>query len=415
MDDEARSQPNDRAIVPEVNPADIKAVWTKQKAEKERLGKPSPGQAFIVIIDNYRPICSPGADLVAVTNRLGHLNMLQAFCEAKGLTLPGMKDGNPTDAVFKAFAVVPVAEVEPDRRHRWTIDLEELIHLIRNESGELQPTFEQDRFDKETQAQLKEYYNKPLPEPAGPVPEVDPADFRAMWNLSTPGPRSRRVFPPSTFNSDMSAVMWRHAMLFHLRRQSQAAGHTMPGLKEDGEPSSAVFRAFSAVPMMWRSTDFMGSMLSGDPSSWRELPWPFDVNELFRTIEKESREAAPDNGEGERADESVPQVDPADLKTAWAWQVFDRPGPTVELPPGNYDTGVLMFRYLMLYMLQRHEGRTFPGFLQDGEPSDAVFKAFAAVPMTMIEMQKQYPPSRWPFDMEELTRLIQKEVGEPTP
>jgi hypothetical protein len=53
MDDEARSQPNDRAVVPEVNPADIRAVWTKQKAEKEHLGKPSPGQSFIVVIDSY--------------------------------------------------------------------------------------------------------------------------------------------------------------------------------------------------------------------------------------------------------------------------------------------------------------------------------------------------------------------------
>jgi hypothetical protein len=268
MNHEARSQPNDGDVVPEVNRADIKAVWTKQKAEKERLGKPSPGQSFIVVVDSYRPICSAGADLVAVTNRLGHLNMLQGFCEAKGLTLPGMKDGNPTDAVFKGFAVVPVAELEPDRRHRWTIDLEELIHLIRNESGEPQPTFEQDRFYKETQAQLKEYYNKSLPEPAGPVPEVNPVDFRAMWNMAAPGARSRRVFPPSTFNSDMSAVMWRLEMLLYLRRQSQAAGHTMPGLQEDGEPSNAVFRAFSVVPMMWRSADSMASMLTGDPSSY---------------------------------------------------------------------------------------------------------------------------------------------------
>lgn len=35
-DDEARAQPHVRAVVPEVDPADIKAVWTTQKAQTLR-------------------------------------------------------------------------------------------------------------------------------------------------------------------------------------------------------------------------------------------------------------------------------------------------------------------------------------------------------------------------------------------
>jgi hypothetical protein len=46
--------------------------------------------------------------------------------------------------------------------------------------------------------------------------------------------------------------------------------------------------------------------------------------------------------------------------------------------------------------------------MQNGKPTDAVFKAFAIVPMSGL--RRGDPPHEWPpFDVDELFRLIEKE------
>jgi hypothetical protein len=65
----------------------------------------------------------------------------------------------------------------------------------------------------------------------------------------------------------------------------------------------------------------------------------------------------------------------------------------------------------MLQFIARRTGRTLPEIpiTQDGKPTEAVFKALAALPLTANPRGK--PPEKWPpFDADELFRLIQKEL-----
>jgi hypothetical protein len=85
--------------IPIVDPADIKALW-QQSEDLE--GQPrEPGSMLMI----YRTAvaCSPGADIASIVYRLG---MLELAKTAMGLNLRVSLDGEPTDAVFKAFATI---------------------------------------------------------------------------------------------------------------------------------------------------------------------------------------------------------------------------------------------------------------------------------------------------------------------
>jgi hypothetical protein len=60
----------------------------------------------------------------------------------------------------------------------------------------------------------------------------------------------------------------------------------------------------------------------------------------------------------------------------------------------------------MLQMLSGSGGLISP-WLHEGEPDDAVFKVVATVPM--IGLQVGTPRQGFPFDAEELIKLIEKE------
>jgi hypothetical protein len=47
-----------------------------------------------------------------------------------------------------------------------------------------------------------------------------------------------------------------------------------------------------------------------------------------------------------------------------------------------------------------------------GEPSDAIFKAFAKVPMKVMAPNVEHDDSL-PFDLDELTQMIEKEIASP--
>jgi hypothetical protein len=60
----------------------------------------------------------------------------------------------------------------------------------------------------------------------------------------------------------------------------------------------------------------------------------------------------------------------------------------------------------VLQMLSASGGLISP-WLRDGKPDDAVFKVFATAPM--IGLQPGAPRQGFPFDAEELIKLIKKE------
>ena len=121
-------------------------------------------------------------------------------------------------------------------------------------------------------------------------------------------------------------------------------------------------------------------------------------------------------------DNSIPAVNPADLKTLWKLQndlekQYGRQG-VIMGAVGLDQQGVLssgagfgdvFYRLSWLRHLQilSEAGRlTFP-WIHDGEPDDAVFKALAIVPMTGRVPGVTYEGP--PFDVEELIWLIKRE------
>lgn len=63
------------------------------------------------------------------------LGVLNRMSKVGGPTLPGMKDDKPTDALFRAFAVVPMTGRRTDGpRVGFPVDMEKLIRLVNIES-----------------------------------------------------------------------------------------------------------------------------------------------------------------------------------------------------------------------------------------------------------------------------------------
>jgi hypothetical protein len=62
--------------------------------------------------------------------------MLQMLSESGGLISPWLHDGKPDDAVFKVVATLPMIGLQLVPREGLSIDAEELITLIRKESGD---------------------------------------------------------------------------------------------------------------------------------------------------------------------------------------------------------------------------------------------------------------------------------------
>jgi hypothetical protein len=118
----------------------------------------------------------------------------------------------------------------------------------------------------------------------------------------------------------------------------------------------------------------------------------------------------------------VAAVAPADLKSVWAMQddVQARsPGQQVAISaelwrsscgPGA-DVRAVFFRVSMLRMLQMLSGSggLISPWLHDGQPDDVVFKVVATLPM--IGLQLGTPRQGFPFDVEELIKLIKEESG----
>jgi hypothetical protein len=92
--------------VPAVDGADIKSVWTIH----QDLEAHHPGGVVGVDISILEKICSPGADICAVTYRLGMLELLE-MCPGD-LLAPWKRSGAFNEAVFRVAATIPMKWME---------------------------------------------------------------------------------------------------------------------------------------------------------------------------------------------------------------------------------------------------------------------------------------------------------------
>lgn len=93
----------------------------------------APNETFGVNVDSYRQVCGPGADVGAVWYRVSMLGLLQMMSKEAGEpALSGLTGGKPSDAVFKALAIVPMTGMNPGVvRDGPPFDPDELVRLIR--------------------------------------------------------------------------------------------------------------------------------------------------------------------------------------------------------------------------------------------------------------------------------------------
>jgi hypothetical protein len=111
--------------VPEVDPQDMKAVWTLARNTKARF----PGEN--VGVAGWERSLKPGADAEAVRHRISLLGMVVRHAnelELQEVLAPFLNDGEPSDAMFRAMAEVPMEGVqEGEIYHGFPFDFSEFL------------------------------------------------------------------------------------------------------------------------------------------------------------------------------------------------------------------------------------------------------------------------------------------------
>jgi hypothetical protein len=117
--------------VPEVDPEDIRATWEfHQKLQAEH-----PGEQIAVCASLAESICKPGADIQAVGYRSTIIWMTTVFAPER--IAPFLRNGQPTDAVFRAAAKVPLEWMGVGIvRKGPPFDVDEFLHLCAEETGQ---------------------------------------------------------------------------------------------------------------------------------------------------------------------------------------------------------------------------------------------------------------------------------------
>jgi hypothetical protein len=113
--------------IPTGDPADMKALWQQQKDLAAQPREPGA----VLMINRKAVACSPGADIASVVHRLGVLELAKT---AMGLNFTLTQDSKPTDAVFKAFATMPMQGIPEGGSNTPRFDLFELVKMIVKES-----------------------------------------------------------------------------------------------------------------------------------------------------------------------------------------------------------------------------------------------------------------------------------------
>ncbi len=130
----------DEEYTPPVDPNDLKSAWAVMDELNKHVPESdpnlNPGTATAVAIGpDIERACSPGANAETILYRLTWLGLMQEIAKSGELThmnLPkALKDDKPSNAVFKAFAVVRMSRLQQTEHKEFPVDLEDLGRLIR--------------------------------------------------------------------------------------------------------------------------------------------------------------------------------------------------------------------------------------------------------------------------------------------
>jgi hypothetical protein len=114
--------------VPEVDPEDLKALWQLQRD----VEKQHPGQQVAIGLEVAQHYCKPGADMQAIGYRVSFLWLGTQITPEQFAAFT--KDGQPTDAAFRAAAKVPAEWMGVGvARHGPPFDVNEFMRLCAEE------------------------------------------------------------------------------------------------------------------------------------------------------------------------------------------------------------------------------------------------------------------------------------------
>jgi hypothetical protein len=99
--------PTNDGLVPAVDAADLKSVWSMQNDFQAR----HPRQQVAIDIDAHKCACKPGADVGAVCSRASMLGSLENAAESRHFEFPWMRDGRSAEIVFKIVAAIPMVRI----------------------------------------------------------------------------------------------------------------------------------------------------------------------------------------------------------------------------------------------------------------------------------------------------------------
>ena len=109
--------------VPQVDPADMKALWAL--GEDTRKRHPEGGVA--IGVNAMQAYCTPGANVMAISYRANWIGMLQHL--DPGVMDPLMKD--KLDAVLAAASEIPMEWIGGGVRQGWPFDPDDFVRRVR--------------------------------------------------------------------------------------------------------------------------------------------------------------------------------------------------------------------------------------------------------------------------------------------
>ena len=132
--DEAKQALNDffprpGVPVPSVNPADLSKMWNFM----EQIRASHPGESAGIGISALQSVCG---DANVVWYRLSMLELIRIMSKHGAINIPWLTDGKPSQAVFRALAVVTMTGIGHGAPQQgFPLDLDELSKLIAEASN----------------------------------------------------------------------------------------------------------------------------------------------------------------------------------------------------------------------------------------------------------------------------------------
>src|SRR5438477_4476618 len=119
------------ALVPAVEPADVKAAWQVYHDAEVRM----PGQQVAIGRSVFEHVCSPGADISSVTYRTVQLLLLfhiaaEAVNEPDARKILEWQHGDKLDRLFEVMSRIPIKWLPKEGTHSFPLNVDDFVKQV---------------------------------------------------------------------------------------------------------------------------------------------------------------------------------------------------------------------------------------------------------------------------------------------